>query len=109
MKILASYIVTTLCVDENMARQMHINTLEKLLEHGAGVAFRKEYLDALGLYNEEYRNCEDYDLILRYVKNFDGYHLRLPYYRYFKRKGSLSTNVEDRKKIKIMLNEVKNV
>jgi len=86
-------------VKEDMTRKFSINTLDKLLNHGAGVMFRKEYLEAIGLYKEELKNCEDYDLILRYIKNFDGYRLRLPYYRYFKREGSLSTQLEERLRI----------
>ena len=46
------------------------------------------------------RNREDYDLILRYIKNFNGYHLRLPYYRYFKRSGSLSSLTSERERLK---------
>ena len=87
-------------VNENYERKQSINTLEKLLDHGAGVMFRKRYLEAVGLYDESLRNREDYDLILKYIKNFDGYHLKLPYYRYFKRDGSLSTNVEERQSLK---------
>ena len=39
--------------------------------------FRKKYLEAVGLYDENLRNREDYDLILRYIKNFNGYHLKI--------------------------------
>ena len=62
--------------------------------------FRRRYLDAVGFYDEELRNREDYDLILRYIKNFDGYRLRLPYYRYCKRQGSLSSHAEQRQLLK---------
>ncbi len=87
-------------VEEGVPRKLEINTLEKLLDHGAGIMFRKTYLESIGLYDENYRNCEDYDLILRYIKEFDGYHLKLPYYRYFKRAGSLSTEIEERNRLK---------
>ena len=87
-------------VNENLERKQSINTLEKLLDHGAGVMFRKKYLEAVGLYDESLRNREDYDLILRYIKNFNGYHLKLPYYRYFKRDGSLSTKKSERDTLK---------
>jgi len=90
-------------VEKDKTRKLKINTLEKMLNHGAGVMFRKSYLEALGLYDEQYKNCEDYDLIYRYLKNYDGYHLRLPYYRYFKQNG-LSSKIKQReylqKKIK---------
>lgn len=79
-------------VNEKLERKMELNTLEKILDHGAGIVFRKKYLDILGGYEEKYSTREDYDLISRYFKNFDGYHLRLPYYRYFKRNNSLSSD-----------------
>ena len=57
------------------------------------------------MYNEDYKNREDYDLIMRYIKNFDSYHLRLPYYKYVKRNGSLTTNTGDRKNIKNIIDK----
>lgn len=96
-------------VNEDLERKQSMNTLENLLDHGAGVMFRKKYLEAIGLYDESLRNREDYDLILRYIKNFNGHHVRLPYYRYFKRTGSLSTEVEAREKLKNQINERENV
>jgi len=96
-------------VDKEMTRKQEINTLDKLLDHGAGVMFRRRYLDAVGLYDEDLRNREDYDLILRYIRNFNGYHLRLPYYRYFKRDGSLSSEVSVRNELKEKIDGEKNV
>jgi len=92
-------------VNENLERRVQINTLEKLLDHGAGIMFRKKNLQILGGYNEKYRTREDYDIIIRYLKNFDGYHLRLPYYRYFKRDGSLSSKTEQREEEKNIIIE----
>ena len=92
-------------VNEKQESKQSVNTLDILLDHGAGILFRKRYLESIGLYDEELRNREDYDLILRYIKNFDGYHLRLPYYRYFQRSGSLSTNKKERE---IMKNKIDN-
>ena len=96
-------------VNEKLERKQSVNTLDILLDHGAGIMFRKRYLESIGLYDESLRNREDYDLILRYIKNFNGYHLRLPYYRYFKRSGSLSTDLESREKLKNQINERENV
>jgi len=96
-------------VNKSNTRIQSINTLPKLLDHGAGIVFRKFYLESLGLYDESLRNREDYDLILRYIRNFNGYHLRLPYYRYFKRDGSLSGQKEERESLKKMINEIQNV
>jgi hypothetical protein len=88
-----------------MNRKQEINNLEKLLDHGAGVMFRKEYLEAIGLYDESLRNREDYDLLLRYMKNFDGHRVKLPYYRYVSRTGSLSTQKDLRAKLKEQIDE----
>ena len=81
-------------------KKMQRNTFERLLDHGAGVMFRRKYLQAIGGYNEKLRNREDYDLILRYSKKFPGYHLRLPYYRYFKMKTGLGSKVSEREQLK---------
>lgn len=97
-------------ITEDQHRTMRINTLEKLLDHGAGVMFRTDYIKALGGWNEEVKTRDDMDLLLRYMKNFDGYHLRIPFYRYNKREGSLSTmslkREEEAEKIKRELNNV---
>lgn len=85
-----------LIVDENNSRQYSINTLNKLLDNGAGVMFRTKNINALGGYANKYKTRDDYDLITRYIKNFDGYHLKLPYYRYFQRNGSLSKQSVER-------------
>lgn len=87
-------------VGKKNERTFQRNTRERLLDHGAGVMFRKKCLNQVGLYNEKLKNCEDHDLILRYSQKYPGYHLRLPYYRYFKRNGSLSAKKAERKKIK---------
>ncbi len=86
-------------------KKMQRNTLERLLNHGAGVMFRKKHLKAIGGYNEKLTNCEDYDLILRYSKKFPGYHLRLPYYRYFKMKTGLGSKVSEREQLKKKIRE----
>jgi len=96
-------------VNENLERKQSLNTLDMLLDHGAGIMFRKRYLESIGLYDESLRNREDYDLILRYIKNFNGYHLRLPYYRYFKRSGSLSSLTDERDELKRKIDEDQNV
>ena len=80
-------------------------TLKVLLDHGAGVMFRKDLMYEIGLYDESLRNSEDYDFVLRFLKKYKGYHLQLPYYRYFKREGSLSTFAKERKRIKAMINK----
>lgn len=78
---------------ENIIERVDINTLDLLYKHGAGIMFRKSYLEAIGLYDPEFRNAEDFDLLKKYVKNFNGYHLRLPLYRYRRHEKNMTNDV----------------
>ncbi len=84
--------------DESITERVNINTLDLLLRHGAGIIFRKSYLEAIGLYDKDLRNAEDYDLIKKYIKNWDGYHLRLPLYRYRIHDTNMTNDEGERKK-----------
>ena len=83
---------------EKPLEKVVINTLDLLLRHGAGIMFRKSYLEAIGLYDSELRNAEDYDLLKRYIKNFNGYHLKLPLYRYRQHETNMTRDEGERKK-----------
>ena len=76
-----------------------IITNEDLFEHGAGVLFRKKVFNEIGFYNETLKNCEDYDLLIRIVKKFKGFHVPIPLYRYYIHGNNISLK-EDRKKFK---------
>ena len=67
---------------ERFIKRVNLDNLNKVLDHGAGIMFRKSYLEMIGLYNPQMRHADDYDLLKRYFKNFDGFHLPLPLYRY---------------------------
>lgn len=82
--------------DEKVIERTVINTLDLLFRHGAGILFRKSYLEAIGLYDTAFRNAEDFDLLKRYIKEWSGYHLRLPLYRYRQLATSI-THTMDRK------------
>ena len=70
-----------------------------LLEHGAGVLFRRNLLDKYGGYSANLRNCEDFELIARYMSHgVKRFHLPIPLYRYFKQVDGLTKN-HDRQKI----------
>lgn len=84
--------------DESVREHVVINTLDLLLRHGAGIIFRKQYLEALGLYKQELRNAEDFDLLKRYISNFNGYHLKVPLYRYRQHGGNMTKDDEERKR-----------
>lgn len=81
---------------EEKVERVKLDTIEKLYNHGAGVMFRKSNLEALGLYDITLKNAEDYDLIVRYFKNFDGYYLRLPLYRYFRHGENMTSDELER-------------
>jgi len=83
---------------ENILERVNLTTPELLFRHGAGIMFRKSYLEHIGLYDTELRNAEDYDLLKRYIKNFNGYHLRMPLYRYRQHDTNMTGDVEERKK-----------
>jgi len=74
-----------------------MKNLENLFNHGAGILFRKSHLETVGLYDRELKNCEDYDLLIRYFKNFDGYHLKLPLYRYTLHDNNMTKDKKSRK------------
>lgn len=84
--------------DESVREHVVINTLDLLLRHGAGIIFRKQYLEVLGLYKQELRNAEDFDLLKRYISNFNGYHLKVPLYRYRQHGGNMTKDDEERKR-----------
>lgn len=84
--------------DESVREHVVINTLDLLLRHGAGIMFRKQYLEVLGLYKPELRNAEDFDLLKRYISNFNGYHLRVPTYRYRQHDRNMTKDETERKR-----------
>lgn len=83
--------------EEKPLDRVVINSLDKLFRHGAGIMMRKSYLEALGLYDTELRNAEDFDLLKRYLKNYDGYHLRLPLYNYRQHQTNMTKDETIRK------------
>jgi glycosyltransferase involved in cell wall biosynthesis len=84
--------------NERPLERIDINTPELLFRHGAGIIFRKSYLEAIGLYDSQLRNAEDFDLLKRYIKNYDGFHLKLPLYRYRQHDSNMTNDVGERKK-----------
>lgn len=83
--------------EERHLERVNLSTLDSIFRHGAGIMFRKSYLEALGLYDPALRNAEDYDLLKRYIKNYDGYRLRLPLYRYRQHEGNMTRDEVARK------------
>ena len=61
---------------------------------GAGVMFRKQLLVDVGLYDEEMLIQEDKDILLRCMKKFPGYHLKVPLYRYYQHSHNMTNQIE---------------
>lgn len=91
--------------DERVIERVNINTPELLFRHGAGIMFRKSCLEAIGLYDPQMRNAEDFDLLKRYIKNNTGYHLRVPLYRYRQHGTNMTKDEGERKKWETISNE----
>jgi glycosyltransferase involved in cell wall biosynthesis len=63
---------------------VHLVSHDVLFEHGAGVLFRTYLLRSLGGYDEDLRNAEDYDLLVRLVQaGVEGFRIPVPLYRYY--------------------------
>lgn len=83
---------------EEFVERVSLNTVDKLYRHGAGIMFRKSCLEAIGLYDKNFKNAEDVDLLTRYLKNFNGYYLRLPLYRYRRHAKNMTNDSAERVK-----------
>ncbi len=90
---------------EQVIERVNLSTLDLLFRHGAGILFRKSYLEQIGLYDPALRNAEDYHLLKRYIKNWDGFHLKLPLYRYRQLDTSLTHKVGEREKWEALADE----
>lgn len=71
--------------------RVRLNTQELLFKHGAGVLFRKSVLEKVGLYDENLKNAEDFDLFLKLKKHgANGYYFPVPLYRYYIHGGNMT-------------------
>ena len=60
------------------------NNRKTLLNNGAGIMFRTQYLKKIKGYDIKLKNCEDFDLIIRLEKKFGkGYYIPIAYYKYY--------------------------
>jgi glycosyltransferase involved in cell wall biosynthesis len=64
-----------------------------------GIMYRRDLLAAHGLYNSDYRHCEEDELRRRVGENYKIYHLRMPLYRY-RMHGTNKTSSVDYKNIR---------
>jgi glycosyltransferase involved in cell wall biosynthesis len=70
-----------------------------------GILFRKDKLIEIGLYDEDFRLCEDEDLRIRYLKKFNIFNIPLPLYRYRMHQTNSTKDAEKVKLYKQLLNE----
>lgn len=82
-------------VDEISAVTKYVDLKERetLFNHGAGVLFRSCIFDNEYVYDERFRNAEDYKLLKLLIdKNHKGFHLPLYLYRYYIHGDNLTLN-----------------
>lgn len=82
---------------ETVIERVNLDTPDKIFRHGAGIMFRKSYLELLGLYDSEFKNAEDFELLKRYFKNWNGFRLPLPLYRYRQHDSNMTHDEKSRK------------
>lgn len=85
--------------------RVNLTTPESIFRHGAGIMFRKSYLELLGLYDKDLKNAEDFDLLKRYIKNWNGHRLPIPLYKYCQHNGNMTKDEGERKKWERKVNE----
>ena len=92
--------------DEGREHRVFMNDEETLMNHGAGIMFKKSAIEAVGLYDEEMMNCEDM-VLLKTLKlhGYKGLHVRLPLYRYLRHGANMTEDREARKKWAILAEE----
>jgi glycosyltransferase involved in cell wall biosynthesis len=70
--------------------KVKLNTISKIKNHGAGIMFRKSAVKKVGGYNKNLLICEDYDLIARLNKKYNGFYMPMPLYRYYQHDKNIS-------------------
>ena len=80
--------------DGQKQERIKLDNLRNIYRHGAGVLFRKNIISQVGGYDEELRNCEDFDLLARLIviegKEFARH--PVPLYRYYMHGENLTSN-----------------
>ena len=68
----------------NVKKYVQLNDLETLYQHGAGVLFRSDIFKNKKIYDESFKNAEDYKLLKGLIdEQHKGFHLPLYLYRYY--------------------------
>jgi glycosyltransferase involved in cell wall biosynthesis len=77
-------------VDEDERQLLRMSAKDHPI--ACGVMFRKDYLIAIGLYDETMLLCEDEELRARFEQQYVIGHISLPYYRYTRHDGNLTND-----------------
>ena len=78
-------------------KKIKLDNKNKVRAHGAGIMFLKKKILSIGNYNQNFRQAEDHDLILRLDKKYKSYYLPIPLYRYYIHGKNISLNKQERK------------
>ena len=91
--------------DQKLERT-YLDSESALLEHGAGILFRKVALEAVGLYDPEMRNCEDMLLLKQLLTGgHKGIYVQLPLYRYMRHAHNMTNDLGARVHWKALMKE----
>lgn len=77
-----------------LIEKISLKETSALLEHGAGVLFRRSLVDKVGWYDESLTNCEDYDFLARILRVGKGHYIPIAFYRYYMHQTNLSKHPE---------------
>ena len=75
-------------VDEKQNKLSHISSKDQPI--GCSILFRSEHLISIGLYDKEQRWHEEKELMARFRKKYNLYHIPLPLYRYFRHNSNMT-------------------
>ncbi|MBF9022595.1 glycosyltransferase [Rhodobacterales bacterium FZCC0069] len=78
-------------VESDESTRERVNCSDKPI--ACGVMFRKEQILNVGLYDEKFRYQEDYDLRIRFERQYSIHRLEVPLYRYRRHDNNITNNI----------------
>ena len=77
-------------VDDDEKRDILVSAIDSPI--GCGIMFRRDCMESVGLYNEDFTAHEDKEFMLRFAKRFSVSHLQLALYRYRRHLTNMTNN-----------------
>ena len=77
-------------VDDDEKRDILVSAIDSPI--GCGIMFRRDCMESVGLYNEDFTAHEDKEFMLRFAKRFSVSHLPLALYRYRRHLTNMTNN-----------------